>query len=204
MLVMFMRRVLRKAIVFLLLAAVLFLSYLAAFFVISLTPYGHYIVRAYSIPETALSPVNSSSLSGAWSYQMLLLGPAPGSVNVPRDSSIVIVGLRPERVENVSLSPQASIARDEFTVYSGAGPSSVQRVYPTDLLQPNTTYNVSAIVAGIQSLWTFSTSTQPTHLTFSSPLSPSNWWVALVIAMIVTVITSIAAKNRLLRFVNNG
>ena len=182
-----MRDIYRKLVFALFLLAVLLLSFFVAFFLISLTPYGHYSTRVYFTPQSAeVHYGNASTLEGAWSYQLLYLNSAPGANNVPRDTSIVIDAPRPVRVNNVSLSPNVTIAKENYKVYGGFGPSSVQTVYPFGLLQPNTAYNVSGIVAGTPSWWIFTTSSKPSQLTFSTHLSANDTWFAFVVATLVT------------------
>jgi len=176
----------------LILVAVFLASYAIVFFVISLTPYGHYSARVYSAPNSRFRYGNSTTMGGAWLEQLLGVGPEPGANNVSRDTSIVIVATRPERVYNISFSPNVPIAKESYIVHGGFGPSSVQTVYPAGLLQPNTTYNVSATVAGTPSWWVFTTSSGPSRLTFVYQLSSYDAWVALTIAILVTSIVSVA------------
>jgi hypothetical protein len=168
------------------LLAVLLLSFFVAFFLISLTPYGHYSLRVYFTPQSSeVHYGNASTLGGAWSEQLLYLNPAPGNNNVPRDTSIVIDAPRPVRVFNISLRPNVTITKENYKIYPGPGPSSVQTIYPSSLLEPNTTYNVSAIVAGTPSWWTFTTSSEPSQLTFDTHPSPNDNWFALAAATLL-------------------
>ena len=187
-----MKRPSGKVVYALILIAVFLFSYGAGFFVISATPYGHYSARQYSNPQTSsMSHGNySSSMGGAWQEQMLSVYPA-GASNVPRDTSIVIVAPRPVRVFNISFSPSVTIAEDNFVESSRySPPSSVQTVYPASLLQPNTTYNVSATVADTPSWFTFTTSSGPSQFTFVYPLASYDTWVPLIGAILVTSIVS--------------
>lgn len=179
-----MRGIFRKSVFALLLLAVLLLSYFVAFALISITPYGHYSARVYSSPETFRDYYgNSSTMGGEWLEQLLGVNPAPGATNVPRDTSLIIDAPRPVRVFNISLSPSLPIVKDNYKLSSGfSPPSSVQTVYPSGLLEPNTTYNVSAVVAGTPSWWIFTTSSEPSQLTFDTHPSPNDTWFALAAA----------------------
>jgi hypothetical protein len=185
-----LKRPSRKLVTALILVIVFLVSYVAAFFVISFTPFGHISTRQYSNPQTfAVGDSNySSSIGGAWQEQLLSVYPV-GASNVPRDTSIVIVAPRPVRVFNISFSPSVTISKDNFVGspwYSP--PSSIQTIYPASLLAPNTTYNVTATVAGAQSWFTFTTSSGPSKLTFVYPLASYDTWVALTAAIMATSI----------------
>jgi hypothetical protein len=173
----------------LLLVAVFLISYLVAFFVISLTPYGNVTERVYSTPQTPAS-YDPSSIGGAWENQLLYLIPGAGSTNVPRDTAIWIDEPRSVRVENLSLSPEVPIVRTNE--YYSSPPSAVITVYPAELLQPNTTYNVSAIVGGTPSWWIFTTSSEPSQPTFSTHLAPYDTWVAFTAAILATMTVMLA------------
>ena len=200
----------------LILAAVFLSSFAAAFFVISITPYGRYTARVYSDPQVLfeqqqeagklmISHSNASAVEGgAWQEQLLSVFPTPGARNVSCDTTIVISTARPERVWNISLSPNVAIAKDSYVLSSGfSPPSSVQTVYPAGLLQPNTTYNVTGIVGGgwngqvnLPSWWIFTTSYGPSQLAFVYPLAYYDIWVALTVAILVMSIASVALFNR--------
>lgn len=162
----------------LLLVAVFLLSYLVAFFTISFTPYGYYTEHAYSESPTPAS-YDPSVIGGAWENQMLSPMPGAGSTNVPRDTAIWIDEPRPVKIENLSLSPPVPIV----VITNGYVFSAYVKVYPTELLRPNTTYNVSAIVAGTPSWWIFTTSSEP-----SQPRLNYFSWVAFSAATLTTLI----------------
>jgi hypothetical protein len=147
--------------------------------VISLTPYGHVTERIYSYIQTS-SYNDSSVIGGSWG--LLSLQPGAGSTNVPRDTAIWIDEPRPVRVENLSLNPSVPVTiKSNDYVFS-----AFAAAYPTELLQPDTVYNVSAIVAGIPAWWTFSTSNGPHEFRFNTYLNPTLPWVALFIGVSVT------------------
>jgi hypothetical protein len=213
-----LKRPSRKLAYALMLTAVFLLSYAAAFFAISFAPYGRYRDRVYSDPQASVEQqlatgkltISHSNLStvegGAWQEQLLNVFPLPGANNVSCDTSIIIDAARPERVWNISLSPNVAIAKDIYVLSSGfSPPSSVQTVYPAGLLQPNTTYNVTGIVAGgwngqgnLPSWWIFTTSSGPSQLAFVYSLASYDTWITLAIAILVTTIVSVSLllKNR--------
>jgi len=168
----------------LLLVAVFLLSYLVVFFAISSTPYGYYTEHVYSKPQTP-SSYDYSNLGDQWKNQLLTPMPEAGSTNVSRDTAIWIDEPRPVRVENLSLSPEVPIATITDEHFPPA--SAIITVYPAELLQPNTTYNVSAIVAGQPAWWTFTTSSEPSsrRLNYFS-------WVAFTAAILSTMTVMLA------------
>lgn len=167
------------------LVAVFLLSYLVAFFAISLTPYGVVTERVYSNPQTQSSN-DPSAMGGAFlGNQLLYLIPGAGATNVSRDTAVWIEEPRPVRIEKISLSPEVPIAiSDEHVSFP---PSATIAIYPAELLQPDTTYNVSAIVAGTPSWWIFTTASEPTQPTFSTHLASYDTWVAFTAAILVTL-----------------
>jgi hypothetical protein len=128
-----------------------------------------------------------SSIGGAWESQLLSPQPGAGSTNVSRDTAIWIIEPRPVKIENLSLSPPVPIAIKT----NGYVFSAYTEAYPAELLQPNTTYNVSAIVGGTPSWWIFTTSSEPSQLTFSAHLEPYDIWVAFTVAILVTLTVSL-------------
>jgi hypothetical protein len=167
---------------------VFLVSYFFAFIIIVSTPSENYRQQVYSKPQSWVA-YNSSDLGGVWEQQNLFLGPSPGSTGIPRDTAIWIGEPRPVGIKNLSLSPQAGILTrvDEHSLPASADIT----VYPGELLQPNTRYNVSAIVAGTPSWWIFTTSSEPSQKTFSNTqLTFNGMLVALTTATAVTLIAS--------------
>jgi hypothetical protein len=176
----------------LLLVAVFLASYFAAFFLISATPSDFYSERVYSTPE------GSGAVAAAWENQHVTVAPAPNSTGVLCDTYILIGGSRPVSVENFSISPQVPIANQTNVINSeSVGPFSDFFAYPTGLLEPNTTYNVSATVAGSPSWWTFTTSSEPTQLSYTQVKATSNLqnnavWISLLPAIPLTLAVAFA------------
>ena len=171
------------------LLGIFLISYIVVFAVIVSTPSGNSRERVYSFPHV-WGTYNASYQGGAWKDQMLFLDPGPGSTGVPRDTAILIGEPRPVGVKNLSLSPQAGILTrvDEH----GFPATADITFYPDELLQPNTRYNVSAIVAGTPSWWIFTTSSEPSQITFSNTqLSFYGMLVALTAATAVTLIVGL-------------
>jgi hypothetical protein len=152
---------------------------------ISLTQYGYVTEHVYSYPQTQSSN-DPSDMGGAFlGNQLLYLVPGAGSTNISRDTAIWIEEPRPVRVEKISLSQEVPISiSDEHVSFP---PSATITIYPTELLQPNTTYNVSATVAGTPSWWTFTTTSGPQDYRFTTYLNPSLPWVAFAITVSVTL-----------------
>ncbi len=177
----------------LLLVAVFLISFLVAFFAFSLTPYGHVTERVYSpIFPYSYADNDTSTIGGAWQSQLLSPQPEAGSTNVSRDTTILIIEPRPIKIENLTLSPPLPITiKSSDYVFS-----AYMEAYPAALLQPNTTYNVSAIVAGTPSWWIFTTSSEPSQPTFSTHLAPYDTWVAFTAAILVTLTVSVILIQR--------
>jgi hypothetical protein len=87
-------------------------------------------------------------------------------------------------VENLRISPEIPIATITDKFYPVASEEIL--VYSAELLQPNTTYNVSAIVAGTPSWWVFTTSSEPSQFTSATSLHTNNTWVAVASVVAVT------------------
>ena len=68
----------------------------------------------------------------------------------------------------------------------GAGSTTY---YPAQLLQPETTYNVSGSIAGLSVWWTFTTGSSVTYQSkYDFIFSPHTWWIAIIIASVSTLI----------------
>jgi hypothetical protein len=172
-----------KKLLALLLFGVFLFSFSCSYLAISLTPYGYVTERVYSKPQASANN-EPSAMGGAFlGNQILYLMPEAGSTNVSRDTAIWIDEPRPVRVENIRLSPEVAISRTD----KHYPPASVAiAVYPSELLQPNTTYNVSAVVADTPSWWSFTTSPEPNQYKSNTYLNPSVPWIALAIAITTT------------------
>jgi len=169
-------------------------SFVVSSFAVQYSPIGTYKVQLYSTSE-ASGYYNSSTGGGAWENQLLSLSPKPGSINVSRDSAIWIDEPRPVTVKNITLSPEIQISK--ISNYQYAEPPSADIIVcPMGLLQPNTTYNVTAVVAGTASWWIFKTSSEPNQVAFGTKLSPNNVWISIGIAVAITVTVSIILVKR--------
>lgn len=177
----------------LIILGVFLLSFVGSFFAIQYSPIGTVKVQLYSTSEGS-GNYNSSTGGGAWENQILSLSPKPGAINVPRDSAIWIDEPRPVTVQNISISPEVPIAKITDQHYEP--PSADIMVYPAGLLQPNTTYNITAVVADTPSWWIFATSSEPNEAAFGTMLSHNNVWIAFGIAFAITVIVSVTMVKR--------
>jgi hypothetical protein len=164
-------------------------TFLFSYYVISLTPYGYVTERVYSNPQTQASN-DPSDMGGAFlGNRLLYLVPGAGSTNISRDTAIWIEEPRPVKVEKIGLNPEVPISiNDEHVSFP---PSATITIYPTELLQPNTTYNVSATVAGTPSWWTFTTTSEPQNYRYITYLNPSLPWVAFAITVSSTFVLSL-------------
>ncbi len=155
-----------KLVFFLVLVTVFSLTYAVAYFAVSESPYGHYIESTLYSAQKPTSN-ESATIEGAWQNKMISLAPAAGSTEVSRDVEILVVDPIPVNVENITLSPNMpfKIFVQRLQPYSSSG---TIYIHPAKLLQPNTTYNISAMVAGTPSWWTFTTSAEPSKYTIYS------------------------------------
>lgn len=144
--------------------AILIVAFVGTYFgTVSLYPV--YSVRSYSLLQGEFAS-NSSSAAGAWAQQMLYVAPAPGSEDVARDAALAISEPRPVKVENITFTPFLEIA--DVATENQAPMGAKISVYPAALLEPNTAYNVSAVVAGEPSWWSFTTGSQPQQLQYEA------------------------------------
>jgi hypothetical protein len=165
-----------------LLLGVLFLaSFLIAYLTISLLPFAYYPERVYSSPSLDVPPGPKP--------QGIYLGPGPGAANVPRDTAILVYQLRAESVKNLVLNPETPIAYETQELDPPA--SRLTSFFPADLLQPETTYNVSVLIAGRPFSWNFTTSAEPSSPQYSVHLAPQSAWVAVSSAIVATSIAGL-------------
>ena len=178
-----MKTVLKAFVTAMILLAAFFGTYYAA-----VNLYHVELVNVHSFP-TSHMPINSASASDMWFSQMLSLGPAAGSVNVSRDTVLVINEPRPVRVENITFTPQVEIAErldEHFPVASAK-----ITVFPAGLLKPNTTYNVTATIGDNLVWWSFTTGTEPQQqpITANTSMQTAIWY-AFGAAALITLLTA--------------
>lgn len=146
------------------------------------------LVNIHSFPQSQI-PINSTSASDMWFSQMLSLGPAAGSVNVPRNTALVINEPRPVGVENVTFNPTVAIAERLDEHFPVASAKII--VFPAGLLEPNTTYNVTATIGGNLVWWSFTTGTEPQQqLNTTNTSMQTITWYAFVAAALTLLLAA--------------
>ena len=186
----------KKARAALILAVLIFFvtSLLISYTLITLTTQ-----RVYSIPSNE-GNYNSSTQGGDalgdaenFGYVGVFVGPRPGATNVSLDTLIYVDQSRPVNVD-LNVNPEISIWQIKEKYYPVA--SRVTILCSAELLQPNTTYNVSGSIMGLSAWWTFTTGSsvipQPEYETV---LSPYTWYVAIIAALIATSIFALVARR---------
>jgi hypothetical protein len=183
----------KKARAPLILATLIFFatSLLTSYILIALTTQ-----RVYSIPLNEAS-YNASTVGGeafgngeGTLFVGVFVGPRPGATDVSLDTVIYVDQSRPVSVD-LHVNPEVPIEQTKEKYEAPA--SRVTILCPAELLQPNTTYNVSGSIMGLSAWWTFTTGSsvipQPEH---ELVLSPYTWYVAIVAASIATSVFALA------------
>ena len=143
-----MKKIISLLLVFVVFISVLVISYL---FINILTQ------RAYSFPS---SKTNSNSSTRGGEYfegdfpPIADFGPRIGATNVSIDTVIYVYQTRATTVD-LQISPKVSWYKIENIKDPPASQNTI--FYPAELLQPNTTYNVSGSIMGYSAWWTFIT-----------------------------------------------
>jgi hypothetical protein len=175
---------------------VFLLSFFFAYFAMTLTSWSYYEQRVYSEPSSDYPRKGSSSVGGEFTEDNLAnvdVGPAPGDMNVSRDTIIYVYEVRPVKVY-LHLTPEAPIAR--ITKEPESFASEITKIYPAELLQPATTYNVSGTIMGLSAWWTFTTGLEPDQPRTERILLPQVWWVAIAAAVAATLAVGIILWTR--------
>jgi hypothetical protein len=151
-------------------------SFLAVFLVMYLTPSPYLHERAYSMPAYE------------WSSDEIDTGnhiaPSLNATDVPLDTTIRINIMRPMRIGELQLSPDASIARRENL--SGAPAWVASIFYFSEPLKPATTYNATLYVNNKPIFWNFTTTTEPYYPRYEAFPSALGIYVAVTISAVVT------------------
>lgn len=175
----------RKAVT---LAGIIFfiVSFLSAFFIITILPYSYFKQKHYSFPS---NEGNSNSFTMGGEALTLtedpppvpvFLRPRPGATNISLNTVISIFQTRPVPID-LQLSPNISMTKKDE---EAGWPSITTKYYPAELLQPSTTYNVSGSIGGESAWWTFTTAStflQPEYI-----LTPYAWGIIIIAASIAT------------------
>ena len=169
------------------------ISFLFAYFILTLLPLSYTKQRAYSTPSNE-GKVTSSTMGGGEALVGIdddeslippvpvFLGPRPGATDISLDTVIYVYQTRPVSVE-LQLDPETEIARIEN---KNDPPASLNTIfYPAQPLQPNTTYNVSGSIMGYSAWWTFTTTSAISQPEYEL-LSPYALWIAIIAASIAT------------------
>jgi hypothetical protein len=170
------------------------LSFFIAYFAMTLLPGAYYEQRVYSVHPSLDHPTKGSSSVGGEAFTgefpvQVIVGPAPGDMNVSRDTIIYVLETRPVAVD-LHLTPETPIART--TKEDGQDfPSESTTLYPAELLKPDITYNVSGTIMGLSAWWTFTTGLEPEQPRMECILSPNVWWIAIAAAVAATLAVSI-------------
>jgi len=163
----------------LILVAVFAFTFLIVLLVISGTQ------SAYSTPDASLSAAGGMDIT---------IGPKPNATDIPLDTTITIDTFSAAILNDLQVTPEVSIANVAVEV---SGPISYkQTFYPTQLLQPATTYTVSVTIRDEPVSWSFTTTSQPYQPTTSFYLATYAPWIALATATITTAIAASAIQRR--------
>lgn len=168
----------------LLLGVVFVALFLGVFFLISATQ------TAHSSPATVPEAIyrNHSRIPIP-----VGVGPAPNSVNVSLNTTIVVFQVRSVSVENLCLSPEVPIL-GRTDVPEGLA-SQVTTFYFARPLNPNTVYTVSVAIAGTPYSWVFTTTSEPFNPDVSYYLAAYVVWIALATAIAGTCIAYLLVRR---------
>ena len=165
------------------------------FVLITVLPISYTKLRAYSDPSNE-GNINSSTMGGEALLGIegddspippvpVFLGPRPGATNVSLNTVIYVYQTRP--VDNeVELDPKTTFAKIENIHDPPASRNTIY--YPAELLEPNTTYNVSGSIMGYSAWWTFTTASTFSQPEYEYNLTLYAWPIALTISIIATII----------------
>ena len=183
----------RKTVLFPLIffVACLFISY----FLITVLPISYTKQRIYSSPSNEANH-NSFTIGGEALIGIegddspippvpVFLGPRPGATNVSLNTVINVYQPRPVSVE-IQVDPEITFAKIEN---KHDPPASLDTIfYPAELLQPNTTYNVSGSIMGYSAWWTFTTASSFSQPEYENILTPYAWLIAIAVSITATII----------------
>jgi len=146
-------------------------SFFVIFFLISFTQ------SAYSTPTKTNSVFNQMSI---------LLGPPPNSTNVPLDTTISIDTVASASLNDLNIIPYVAI---DYTTSYVTGPLTYEtNFYPTELLKPGISYNVSVTILDDLVTWTFTTTSQPFVVGINFYLAKNALLITFLVAAILTSI----------------
>ena len=170
----------------------LFISY----FLITVLPISYSKQRVYSIPSNEANYTSSTrggeALIGIEGDDSpippvpVFLGPRPGATNVSLNTIIDVYQTRPVDVNSVKLDPEIAFARIENKYEGIASRDTI--FYPAELLQPDTTYNVSCSIMGYSAWWTFTTASSFSQPEYENILTPYALLIAFAVSITATII----------------
>jgi hypothetical protein len=165
----------KKQFAILLLVAVFLSSFTAVFLAIFLTQ------SAYSNPSQY-----QLSLDG----MDIMLGPPPNSTNIRLDTTITIDAVATADIIDLRLTPEVPIA--SVASHTTGILTYVTTFYPAKLLNPGTSYNVSATVSDKPVSWSFTTTSEPFDPGIGFYLATNVLWIALAAATSATAVAGFA------------
>ena len=181
-------------------------SLFTAYLVITILPHSYYEKRVYSIPSNKAnytsSTIGGEALVGIEDDESpvppvpVFLGPRAGASNVSLNTEIYVFQTRPVNVD-LQVHPSVNFSNVEEE-YSGVA-SRKTTYYPAELLEPNTTYNVSGSIMGYSAWWTFTTESSFSQAEYELLLTPYAWLIAFVASSLATIIFAkiMWRKNRI-------
>ena len=162
----------------LLLALVFSVTFLSVFLAIILSQ------SAYSTPPAYTLDIDGMGIK---------VGPPPNSTGIPLDTSIIIDALTSASLADFQMTPQVAIAR--LSSENSSPLTYVNSFYPTQPLKPATFYTVSVIVMNVPVSWSFTTA-EVFSPGISFYLATNAFWIALLTAVLVTLISGYPLKLR--------
>ena len=161
-----------------LLAAVFALSFLTVFLTIFFTQ------SAHSSPSSYLLNVDDMEIR---------VGPPPNSTNISLDTTITVDALASAALSDLQLVPEVPIARVYSQVTSPL--TYLNTFYPSQLLKPETCYNVSVTIMRTPIQWSFTTTAEPFEPGVGFFLATNSLWIAILAAAVSTAIAAVLLRR---------
>jgi hypothetical protein len=163
----------------LLLALTFSVTFLTVFLAIILSQ------SAYSTPSVYTLDIEGMGIK---------VGPPPNSTGIPLDTTIIIDALTSASLADFQMTPQVSIAHLDSENSSPL--TYLNSFYPAQPLKPATFYTVSVIVMKVPVSWSFTTTAEVFSPGISFYLATNAFWIALLAAVSVTLITGYTLRLR--------
>ncbi len=170
---------------FLVLAAVFVITFIATYLSIFFTQSGH------SMPSSYLLQINNMDIA---------LGPPPNSTNIPLDTAVTVEAVASAALNDLHLTPEVPIGR----VYSEATSplTYLNLFYPATLLMPGTTYIVSVTIMDEPVSWVFTTTDLPFEPGTNYFLATNVLWISGTSAISLTAIIGYVVWFKFRRILN--